>query len=158
MPALRIALLSLALTACASAQTALPAPPAPTPTPTFVVPQSALSPHVTVIAYGDQRFHDPNDPKPNVANPRMRKALVDKITEEHPDAVTMSGDVPYKGTDPNDYANYVTETKPWRDAHLRIYPALGNHELSGGAQAGVEAWWKAFPELNGMRLLLRAAG
>ena len=81
----------------------------------------------------------------------MRLALVKKIAEERPDAVQMSGDVPYKGSDPADYDNYRSETKPWRDAHLRIYPALGNHEVSGGEAAGIENWWTAFPELRGHR-------
>jgi hypothetical protein len=123
----------------------------PDSAPTFRVPASALSQHVTVIAYGDQRFHDATDPKLNIADPRMREALVRKIAEEHPDAVQMSGDVPYRGSDANDYAVYRGETAPWRDAHLRIYPALGNHELAGGAEQGVQNWWSAFPELKGRR-------
>ncbi len=121
----------------------------PDSAPTFRVPASELSANPTVIAYGDQRFHDPANFK--VANPRMRAALVEKIAQEKPDAVQMSGDVPYKGTDPADYEIYRRETKAWRDAKLRIYPALGNHELSGGVQQGLEAWWGAFPELKGRR-------
>jgi hypothetical protein len=124
--------------------------------PTFRVPASKLSSHVTVIAYGDQRFHDPANH--TVADPVMRLALVKKIAEEKPDAVQMSGDVPYKGTDPADYENYRSETEVWRRAHLRIYPALGNHELSGGVQQGVEAWWGAFPELKGRRWYSVALG
>jgi hypothetical protein len=83
---------------------------------------------------------------------------VKRIAAEKPDAVTMSGDVPYKGTDPADYAQYVTETAPWRAEHLRVYPAMGNHELSGGEKQGVENWWKAFPELRGMRWYSVALG
>ncbi|HEX3571326.1 MAG TPA: metallophosphoesterase [Acidobacteriaceae bacterium] len=124
--------------------------------PTFRVPASELSRHLTVIAYGDQRFHDISNT--TVADPKSRLALVKKIAEEKPDAITMNGDVPYKGTDPADYENFRAETKPWRDAHLRVYPALGNHEVSGGVQAGVENWWKAFPELRGMRWYSVALG
>ncbi len=124
--------------------------------PTFRVPQSELSKHVTVIAYGDQRFHDPSNT--SVADPKMRLALVKRIAEEKPDAVTMSGDVPYKGTDLADYANFVTETAPWRAEHLRVYPALGNHETSGGEAQGGENWWKAFPELRGRRWYSVALG
>jgi hypothetical protein len=124
--------------------------------PTFRVPASALSSHVAVIAYGDQRFHNPADT--TVADPRARLALVQAIANEKPDAIQTSGDLPYKGTDPADYDNFRTETKPWRDAHLRVYPALGNHELSGGVQTGVEAWWAAFPELKGMRWYSVALG
>lgn len=115
--------------------------------PTFVVPDSALPAHPSVIVYGDQRFHDPSNT--TVADPRMRLELVKKIAAEHPDAICMTGDVPYKGTDPADYENFRTETSPWRDEHLRVYPAIGNHELSGGAEAGRQAWWGAFPELKG---------
>jgi hypothetical protein len=120
--------------------------------PTFVVPQSALSAHPTVIAYGDQRFHNPKDIRGAlIADPHARQALVQRIAEEHPDAVQMSGDLPYKGSDARDYAVFASETAPWREAHLRIYPALGNHEVSGGETAGIENWWNAFPELRGHR-------
>ena len=124
--------------------------------PTFRVPASELSKHVTVIAYGDQRFHNPSDTQP--ANPKMRKALVEKIAEERPDALLMSGDLPYKGTDPADYEEFRVESAPWRAEHLRLYPALGNHELNGGAQEGLEAWWKTFPELRGMHWYSVALG
>jgi hypothetical protein len=131
-------------------------PPTDDAAPTFRVDQLALSSHVTVIAYGDQRFHDHLNFL--IANPKARVALVKKIAQEKPDAVQMSGDVPYRGADPDDYQEFSSETKPWRDAHLRIYPALGNHELSGGETKGVDAWWKAFPELKGMRWYSVALG
>jgi hypothetical protein len=124
--------------------------------PTFSVPASALSSHVTVIAYGDQRFHDQSNFE--IANPHARVALVNKIAQEKPDAIQMSGDVPYKGTDPDDYRIFQEETKAWRDQNLRVYPALGNHELSGGVEKGVAEWWKAFPELKGMRWYSVALG
>ena len=52
-----------------------------------------------------------------------------------------------------DYDEYRRETQIWRDAHLRIYPALGNHEFSGHTteQECLENWWNAFPELRGRR-------
>jgi hypothetical protein len=124
--------------------------------PTFSVPASALSSHITVIAYGDQRFHDHLNF--DIANPHARIALVNKIAQEKPDAIQMSGDVPYRGTDPDDYKTFREETKPWRDENLRVYPALGNHELSGGVEKGVAEWWKAFPELKGMRWYSVALG
>jgi hypothetical protein len=124
--------------------------------PTFRVAASELPSHVTVIAYGDQRFHDPADT--TVANPRMRQALVEKIAEEKPDALVMSGDLPYQGTNPADYTTFETETARWRAEHLRVYPALGNHELKGGAVVGVDAWGRAFPELQGRRWYSVALG
>jgi hypothetical protein len=148
LPRLFCLTLPLLLASSALAQAA----PQEDSAPTFTVPASALSAHPIIIDYGDQRFHDPNDPKnADIADPRMRLALVKKIAEEHPDAVQMSGDVPYRGTNPADYDVYRSETAPWRAEHLRVYPALGNHELAGGAEQGVENWWAAFPELKGRR-------
>lgn len=141
---------------CAVAGAQTPAGAQDDSAPTFRVPQSELSQHVTVIAYGDQRFHDPKDTAP--ADPKMRVALVNRIAEEKPDAVTMSGDVPYRGSNEADYAQYATETAPWRAEHLRVYPALGNHEMIGGEAAGLANWWKAFPELQGHRWYSVALG
>ncbi len=124
--------------------------------PTFRVVAMALSSHVTVIAYGDQRFHEHFNFM--ISDPEARRALVAKITEENPDAIQMSGDVPFKGTDLSDYDTFRAETKAWRDAHLRVYPVLGNHELRDGLKKGVEAWWNAFPELTGMRWYSVALG
>ena len=124
--------------------------------PTFSVPDAQLSKHVTVIGYGDMRFHDPSIT--NVANPVARKILVERIAAEHPDAVQLSGDVPYKGSDAGDYAVFKQESAPWRTANLRVYPAMGNHELSGGEAAGVANWWAAFPELKERRWYSVALG
>ncbi len=126
------------------------------PGPTFSVPDGELSRHVTVIGYGDTRFHDPVNH--TVADPVARKALVERIAREKPDAVQLSGDVPYKGSDAADYANYKTETGPWRAGKLRVYPAMGNHELGGGEAQGVQNWWAAFPELKGRRWYSVALG
>ena len=124
--------------------------------PTFSVPDGELSRHVTVIGYGDMRFHDPENHA--VADPVARKLLVERIAREKPDALQLSGDVPYKGTDAADYANFRAETGPWRAGKLRVYPAMGNHEISGGEAQGVENWWKAFPELKGRRWYSVALG
>jgi len=118
--------------------------------PTFTVSQSDLHLPVTVIAYGDVRFTDPSDVFDT--NPIVRQALVARIAEEKPDAVLLTGDVPFQGIDKNDYSVFRMETKPWRDAHLRVYPALGNHEFAGcSPQQCLENWWVAFPELQNRR-------
>ena len=124
--------------------------------PTFKVADAELSKHVTVIGYGDMRFHDTANT--TVANPIARKILVEKIVAEHPDAVQLSGDVPYKGADADDYAVFKQESAPWRAAKLRVYPAMGNHEISGGEAAGVANWWTAFPELKDRRWYSVALG
>jgi len=126
--------------------------------PTFTVADDALQKHVTVIAYGDMRFHDASDVNPKIAVPAARQALVAKVASEHPDAVQTNGDVPYKGSNAADYDVFRSETAIWREEHLRIYPAMGNHELNGGVATGLENWWNAFPELKGRRYYSVALG
>jgi acid phosphatase type 7 len=115
--------------------------------PTFVVPDVANK--ITIIAYGDMRFTDPAD---NVhTNAVARRALVDKIAQEKPAALLISGDLPYRGGSDSDWDVVDKEIKPLWDAKMRIYPALGNHEMVGGEGRDMRNWWKRFPDLEGMR-------
>jgi hypothetical protein len=115
----------------------------PGPTFTIAAPKSGW----TLIAYGDMRFTDPVDTRNT--NPTARRALVAKVAAEKPDMLLLSGDVPLSGGVANDYVVYREETESWRAAGLKVFPAMGNHELKGSG--GVENWWKAFPELRGRR-------
>jgi hypothetical protein len=118
--------------------------------PLFTYADSDLSPNPFWIAYGDMRFTDPKET--DATNPVIRKWLVDRIAEEKPDAVLLSGDVPWHGYDTGDYKQYRSETEPWRRGSIRVIPALGNHELNGNDPAtGLENWWTAFPTLRGYR-------
>jgi hypothetical protein len=117
--------------------------------PTFRVAQAALDNSAKIIVYGDQRFTDPTNTR--VTDPKVRRMLVDRIAELKPDAVLLNGDVPYSGDVVNDYTVYQTETKPWRDAKINVYPALGNHEFHGDPQQALEHWWNAFPEMRNRR-------
>jgi hypothetical protein len=119
------------------------------PGPTFQIPQAEIGANPKLIVYGDQRFTDPANTK--VTNPKVRRLLVQKIAEEHPSAVLMNGDVPYSGDVENDYAVFRTETKVWRDEHLHVFPALGNHEFHGDPYQALDHWWTAFPELRNRR-------
>jgi calcineurin-like phosphoesterase family protein len=107
----------------------------------------------TLIAYGDMRFTDPANTTDT--NPSARRALVAKIAAEKPDLLLLSGDVPFHGGDANDYVVYRQETAPWRTAGLRVFPAMGNHELYGPAkncpESCLQNWWNNFPELKGRR-------
>ncbi|MGB2887869.1 MAG: metallophosphoesterase [Candidatus Acidiferrales bacterium] len=112
---------------------------------------------VTVIAYGDMRFTDPTNV--TATDPTVRRALVARIAEEKPDAVLLNGDVPWRGGEKNEYSVYRAETTVWRTNHLRIYPALGNHEFHGcELQQCLENWWSAFPELRDRRWYSVALG
>jgi len=115
--------------------------------PTFQVRSRGR--RTTIIVYGDQRFTDPSNVK--VTDPRARRLLVEKITEEHPDGILLNGDVPYSGDVVDDYRVFHEETKGWREANLNVFPALGNHEFHGDAGIALEHWWSVFPKLRNRR-------
>jgi predicted MPP superfamily phosphohydrolase len=130
-----LALAGLAMLACAGFNLgALNV--SPTGGPDFHIDRPDLSRPLHIVVYGDMRFTDPKETA--ATNPKVRRWLVDKIAAEKPDAVLLSGDVPWRGGQADDYAVYRSETQSWRDAHLRIYPALGNHELIGAEQQCLE--------------------
>src|SRR5665213_4349180 len=115
---------------------------------TFIVREADLHKPVTIIAYGDTRFTDPSAPATAV-NATARRMLVARIAQEKPDAVLLDGDLPLHGGTPSDYAVYHSETKVWRDDHLRIFPVLGNHEFQGcDIPQCLRNWWEAFPQLR----------
>ena len=127
------------------------------PGPTFVVGDSDLPKNLSIVVYGDMRFTDPANH--TAADPDARRALVAKIAQVHPDALVLTGDVPYRGTFAADYEEYRLETKAWRDENLRVYPALGNHEFGGkGADDPLKDWWAAFPEMKDRRWYSVALG
>lgn len=121
-----------------------------TPGPLFVTAESALQKPVKIIAYGDMRFTNPSET--TATNPVARRDLVNKIAEEEPDAILISGDIPWRGNVVDDYNQFRTETAIWRTENLRLYPALGNHEFSKCEPAVcLEHWWNAFPEVPQLR-------
>jgi hypothetical protein len=119
--------------------------------PDFLTSDSALSHPIRIIAYGDMRFTNPTEIL--ATNPKVRRWLVEQIAVEKPDALLLSGDVPWHGSQTADYDVFRRETQIWRDMHLLVYPVLGNHELSGSAseQQSLENWWTTFPELRNRR-------
>ena len=119
------------------------------PGPTFRVTESELSSTPAFIAYGDQRFTDPANV--TATDPRVRAWLVKRIGDEKPSAIVLNGDVPLSGDVRNDYAVFASETKPWRDAKLHVFPALGNHEFHGEPRNALENWWNCFPEMRNRR-------
>ena len=123
---------------------------------TFQIPDSALPVPLVVIAYGDTRFTAADETA--ASSPTARRALVAKIAAESPAAIFINGDLPFHGV-AADYEVYRAETQIWRDQHLRVYPALGNHELAACYESScLERWWSAFPELRGLRWYSVAVG
>lgn len=105
---------------------------------------------VVILAYGDTRFTDPTNV--TATNPIARKALIARMAEERPDAIVISGDVPWHGGVPDDYVQFRRETEVWRTLKIPVVPAIGNHEFSQcEPQTCVDNWWTAFPELRGRR-------
>lgn len=101
------------------------------------------------VAYGDTRFHDPNDVEPS--NPAVRRALVQEIAETHPAFICFTGDIVHNGFDANDWKVWDRETQVWRDRKIPVYPALGNHELHGDARIGLANYFRHFPDLKDSR-------
>ena len=62
----------------------------------FRISESDLSHPLLIIAYGDMRFTDPSETM--ATNPKVRRWLVNQVAVEKPDAVLLSGDVPWHGS------------------------------------------------------------
>ena len=123
---------------------------------TFQIPDAALPDPLVLVAYGDMRFTETRETA--ASSPTARRALVAKIAAENPAAIFINGDLPFHGI-AADYEVYRAETQVWRDKHLRVYPALGNHELSACFESScLDRWWSVFPELRGQRWYSVAVG
>jgi 3',5'-cyclic AMP phosphodiesterase CpdA len=107
--------------------------------------------------YGDMRFTATTEKQ--ATRPIPREALVARIASERPDALFLTGDVPWHGGNQDDYAVYRQETEQWRSERLRVYPVLGNHEFQQCAEQGCLAnWWNAFPQFRARRWYAVALG
>ena len=101
------------------------------------------------VAYGDTRFHDPNDTA--AADPAARIALVHAVADAHPAFICFTGDIVYKGSDANDWKIFDRETRIWREKNIPVFPALGNHEFHGDEKIALADYFQRFPDLNGSR-------
>jgi hypothetical protein len=123
---------------------------------TFHIPDAQLPHRLVFVAYGDTRFTNPSET--SASNPTVRRALVAQIAAEQPAAIFLNGDVPWHGVSA-DYEEYHAETTLWREQHVPVYPALGNHEFADCQQPDcLERWWTEFPELRGRRWYSVALG
>jgi len=123
---------------------------------TFTVRDADLPDPLVLVAYGDMRFTSPTES--GATSPVARQALVAKIAAENPAAIFINGDIPWHGIEA-DYAVFRDETRAWRERHLRVFPALGNHEFSACLESAcLGHWWQTFPELRGRRWYSVALG
>jgi hypothetical protein len=114
--------------------------------PTFVVPGVSPQQELRILIYGDMRFTDPANTKDT--NPRARKWLAEKVGTEHADAMLITGDVPFHGSDTRDWEIFEKEASSWARG-TRVYPTIGNHELRLKWRPGRVNWNVAFPQVKG---------
>ncbi len=107
-------------------------------------------------AYGDIRFMNPSNTKDS--DPVRRKVIVEKIAEDKPAFLLISGDLVANGGVAEQWSVYDSETAPLRQAHIRIYPALGNHDLRGDLPVALSNYFQRFPYLQNSRYYSVRAG
>jgi acid phosphatase type 7 len=92
------------------------------------------------------RFTDPA--VTSGTNPHVRKWLADRIADEHPDALLLTGDMPFTGASTADWLIFQAETARWREERIVQLPAPGNHEVKGGRNAGIANYLANFPAIE----------
>ena len=99
-----------------------------------------------MVAYGDMRFTDPAIT--SGTNPKVRKWLAQRIADEHPQALLLTGDMPYTGASSADWKVFQNETASWRANQVLELPSTGNHEVRGGYSAGIANFLANFPSIQ----------
>jgi Icc-related predicted phosphoesterase len=122
----------------------------------FLAPAHAQSPPVALdlkvsvpfhfVVFGDTRFHDPADTKP--ANPEIRHALVAAIAQENPALISIGGDIVNDGDNAKDWQVWDSETSPWRERKIPVFPVIGNHELHGNVDSALANYFQRFPDIQ----------
>jgi len=124
------------------------------------------------VAYGDMRYAERARYGIVIANAKARQQVVDQIASESPAFLVIAGDFVFRGFHAEDWTFFDRAIKPVRDHGIRIFPAIGNHEVGpfpsrtfGGdalleietdtkehvASRGLANYWKEFPEVSQKR-------
>jgi hypothetical protein len=114
--------------------------------PTFTVSDLPVGRPLRVIVYGDMRFTDPSNTSDT--QPGVRKWLAQKVGEEKPDILLLTGDMPFHGSSTDDWKVYFQETALWTQERLRIYPTIGNHEGLPDPRSGLRNYFAAYPQID----------
>lgn len=117
--------------------------------PSFTVSRYASGSPIHMVGYGDMRFTDPSVKVGT--NPRVRKWLAQRIGEENPEVLLLTGDMPYVGASSADWQVFQDETALWRKDKTLQLPSIGNHEVRGGVQKGIANYFQNFPDIKGRR-------
>ncbi|MEA3181867.1 MAG: hypothetical protein QOI59_5390 [Gammaproteobacteria bacterium] len=145
------AIISIYLASCSSGAKLVSDRPEPrSPQTRLTVTDGELGSSPRFIVYGDMRFTDVRETA--ASQPSPRRSIIARIASEQPDAVFLTGDIPWHGGNEADYGVFQEETAAWRNEQLRVFPVLGNHEFKGCAEVVCLArWWQTFPQQNGRR-------
>ncbi len=114
--------------------------------PTFTVSDLPQGRPLRIVVYGDMRFTDPSNTSDT--QPGVRKWLAQKVGEEKPDILLLTGDMPFHGSNADDWKVYFQETALWTQEHLRIYPTIGNHEGLPDPRSGMRNYFAAYPLID----------
>jgi acid phosphatase type 7 len=117
--------------------------------PTFTISKYQPGSPMHIVGYGDMRFTDPS--VKIGTNPRIRKWLAQRVGEENPEVLLLTGDMPYVGASGADWQVFRDETALWRKNKVLQFPTIGNHEVRGGDQQGIANYLQNFPNLEGHR-------
>lgn len=105
------------------------------------------------VAYGDMRFADPGDH--NAGDEARREALINKIADENPAFVVISGDLVVSGDEKN-WNFWDKHTQIWREQKIPVLPTFGNHDVRG--ERASDNYFQRFPDLRGSRWYRARAG
>jgi hypothetical protein len=117
--------------------------------PTFKITKYQAGSSLHMVGYGDMRF---TDPAVKIGtNPRVRKWLAERVAQEDPEVLLLTGDMPYVGGSQADWQVFRDETALWRKNQILQLPTIGNHEVRGGSQQGIANYLQNFPGIQGHR-------
>jgi hypothetical protein len=114
--------------------------------PTFTVSDLPAGRPLRIVVYGDMRFTDAGNTSDT--HPGVRKWLAQKVGEEKPDLLLITGDMPFNGSNAADWKVYFQETALWTQERLRIYPTIGNHEILPDHRTGLRNYFAAYPQID----------
>jgi acid phosphatase type 7 len=117
--------------------------------PTFTIAKYSPGTPMHMVGYGDMRFTDPS--VKIGTNPRVRKWLAERVAEENPEVLLLTGDMPYSGAEDADWQVFQDETASWRAKQILQLPTIGNHEVRGNAAKGIANYLRNFPAIKGQR-------
>jgi hypothetical protein len=122
------------------------------------------------IAYGDMRFAERESyGRKVIANAEARQQVIDQIAKEAPAFLVITGDLVFRGFHAEDWTFFDRAIKPLRDSGMRIFPAIGSHEVGPFppqrwgrkafqeiekksedyiASRGLDNYYKDFPEIS----------